>query len=221
MPELSSSDSGKAARRGRNSLQEAQSRRTHSRLIESAIKEFAERGYSDTNIEHVLKRAGVSRASFYAHFDGKLSLVCAICENLMPAWRPLFENLLTLTDTSIPSLERWAERYIQYHREYQVVSGLLYRIWNVEARLQELMEQHTEGTIDALGERYPAFAAARVDGDQRLRAKLLLWQIDEISFWVVQGRVADPAGSAARIIAEHIHTFLNRIPEANAAPRGA
>jgi len=207
----------RTARRGRNALQEAQSQLTHSRLIESAIETFAERGYSDTSIEDVLQHAGVSRASFYSHFDGKFSLVCAIAENLLPAWRPLFDDLAVLPVASIPALERWARRYLRYHREYQVVSGLVYRTLGVEERLRELLTQQTDTTIDALGRRYPAFAAAALDGSQRLRARLLLWHIDEISFWVTQGRVADPGGAAARVIAEQIHAFLNRVPEARAS----
>jgi len=43
-------------------------RSQHSRLIQAATDEVAERGYVNTTVAHIIARAGVSRATFYALF---------------------------------------------------------------------------------------------------------------------------------------------------------
>ena len=90
----------------RNARQEQQRRQTREALLRAAAAVFAERGYLDTSVEHVLARAGVSRAAFYAHFDSKLALVCEIARDFVPQWRPVFDQLMAEFSraTGIPHL---------------------------------------------------------------------------------------------------------------------
>jgi AcrR family transcriptional regulator len=41
------------------------------RLLTGAALALAEHGYAEMNVEHILDQAGVSRATFYEHFDNK------------------------------------------------------------------------------------------------------------------------------------------------------
>jgi AcrR family transcriptional regulator len=44
---------------------------TKARLLETATKLFADRGFAGTSIESVLEASGVSRGSLYHHFDAQ------------------------------------------------------------------------------------------------------------------------------------------------------
>lgn len=45
------------------------------RLLRGVALALAERGYSQMTVEHVLEKAGVSRATYYDHFENKLDAV--------------------------------------------------------------------------------------------------------------------------------------------------
>ena len=53
------------------SLREQQRLATRARIIDAALLVFEKRGMAGATIEEILGAAGVSRATFYAHFTGK------------------------------------------------------------------------------------------------------------------------------------------------------
>ncbi len=201
---------GVIGRRGRNALQAEQRQRTRALILAAATELFNERGYSETSIAPILARAAVSRAAFYAHFDSKLALICAIAEEFKPTWRPVFAHLVTLRTPSLAALEDWATRYLAFHQDYRAVCGVLTQVTSLEERLYQEISAQRDALIAYLGTRYPAFAAAAHDADARLRARLLLWQMDQTCFFVVHGRTPDPGQGAPRLIAEQLYSFLQR-----------
>lgn len=50
-------------------------------IIETAESLFYTKGYENTSIQDVLDALNLSKGGFYHHFESKLSLLCAICEN--------------------------------------------------------------------------------------------------------------------------------------------
>jgi AcrR family transcriptional regulator len=52
-----------------------------SRVIEAALKLFAERGYHGTSVPAVMERAGIGAGSLYRLFEGKEALVNAVFRN--------------------------------------------------------------------------------------------------------------------------------------------
>ncbi len=56
---------------------------TQSRLIESALALFAERGYAHTSIRKIADHAGVSLGLLYHYFSSKESLLTAVFDNTM------------------------------------------------------------------------------------------------------------------------------------------
>jgi len=61
---------------------DARVRRTRDALLEALFLEMTDRGYERTTVQHLLARAGVGRATFYAHFDGKEALLAASLQRL-------------------------------------------------------------------------------------------------------------------------------------------
>jgi AcrR family transcriptional regulator len=51
------------------------------RLLRAAAAEFAERGYAGTSSESISRRAGMSKATFYEHFDNKEDCIIGLFEH--------------------------------------------------------------------------------------------------------------------------------------------
>ncbi len=58
-------------------------RRTRARLLEAGRALFEERGFADTGVDDVVRRAGVSHGTFYTYFDGKESLFRQIVDGVV------------------------------------------------------------------------------------------------------------------------------------------
>ena len=52
-----------------------------SRLLQGLAQSVAAKGYADTTIADIVREAGVSRRTFYEHFDGKPAALIALYES--------------------------------------------------------------------------------------------------------------------------------------------
>jgi AcrR family transcriptional regulator len=53
------------------------------RILESAKRVFARRGYHDTNISHICEDLGIARGTLYQHFTSKKDVFAAIVEDML------------------------------------------------------------------------------------------------------------------------------------------
>jgi AcrR family transcriptional regulator len=60
------------------SLKVQSGQKTYAELVAIARKVFSKRGYSDTAIEEIVRKAGVTRGALYHHFEGKKGLFLAV-----------------------------------------------------------------------------------------------------------------------------------------------
>ena len=68
----------KAKRKSKLSLKVQNGQKTYAELVAIARKVFSKRGYSDTAIEEIVRKAGVTRGALYHHFEGKKGLFLAV-----------------------------------------------------------------------------------------------------------------------------------------------
>lgn len=59
-----------------------QGRATREALLEAARAEFGARGYAETGVEEIVRRAGVTKGAFYHHFSGKEELFLRVFEQV-------------------------------------------------------------------------------------------------------------------------------------------
>ncbi len=57
------------------------SEETRSRIFESAIKLFSNRGYNKASVDDICAGAGISKGAFYHHFKSKQALFLALLDN--------------------------------------------------------------------------------------------------------------------------------------------
>src|ERR671918_361237 len=70
-----------AAQATRRRSQPERSEATQSALVDSARDLFASEGYSDTQLDDVVREAGVTKGALYHHFQGKADLFRAVFED--------------------------------------------------------------------------------------------------------------------------------------------
>ncbi|MDO8187851.1 helix-turn-helix domain-containing protein [Conexibacter sp. JD483] len=135
---------------------------TRERLRTAALELFATRRLADVAVEELLSAADVSRATFYAHFDGKNALVEALVRELwalgdaaalavcaLPEWSPAalrgflraradgewaqaHELALAVGEAALADPDGWRER----------VDALIARLAAADPRWRALGEEH-------------------------------------------------------------------------------
>lgn len=66
------------------------SEETRSRILESAIKLFSNRGYNKASVDDICAEAGISKGAFYHHFESKQALFLA----LLDSWLQTIDNAI-------------------------------------------------------------------------------------------------------------------------------
>ena len=70
-----------------------ESARRKEKLLDIAQDEFLRQGYTETSVDRIAKRSGVSKATIYSHFTNKENLFEVISlrsvKDLRPAWRAI------------------------------------------------------------------------------------------------------------------------------------
>jgi AcrR family transcriptional regulator len=95
------------------------------RIFAAAVAEFAERPFSQASINSIIKKAGISRGSFYQYFADKADLYTHVITRITAEKLDVFaEYTLPATDdgffantlASLPAVFAWAERRPDYNR---------------------------------------------------------------------------------------------------------
>lgn len=193
---------------GGNSLQRAQRADTRQRLIDGAKSVFARLGYATATTEHVLTEAGVSRASFYAHFPGKAALVSAIAEQFGPVWRPLYAELAAMTSFTPAKLREWCARHVQIYREHQDICIILTQAAAIESDVYWKLAAEQEAIIDLLANANLGLAHLSTDRDARTRAALVLSNIDNTCYFLAVRHWADDPSAGTSAMADALGRFL-------------
>jgi AcrR family transcriptional regulator len=61
-------------------------------LVAVAARVMLRRGYAATQVSHVVREAGVSRGTFYRHFESKRQLLAALARDLLDRILPGFDR---------------------------------------------------------------------------------------------------------------------------------
>ena len=100
------------------------------RIIEAALRIFADKGYHEATMEDVADRLGVSEGTIYLYFKSKRELFKAISE---PGEHQVAEILSSAMDSEDP-LERFFELAAEVYEQYESISGLLVELFAEASR---------------------------------------------------------------------------------------
>jgi AcrR family transcriptional regulator len=80
------------------------------KILRAAFDAFAEKGYSQTSMDDIVKRSGLSKGTLYWHFKNKQKLFLATLEMVMKDWD---EQLANLADAGGPAEDRIRSFFLQ------------------------------------------------------------------------------------------------------------
>ena len=114
-------------------------------LMDSAIKEFTERGYENASYNKIIERSGLSKGTVYYYFENKDSL-------LKMALNEMIEQFISISDgLDLPeTTEEFWEVDSEYHRRIMKFlfespySGLVYVVFRNEQRINSEMSDFVE-----------------------------------------------------------------------------
>jgi AcrR family transcriptional regulator len=165
----SQASAGKAPRTARGE-------RTLRKILDAAIDEFGERGFSEGSIVGITQRARVALGTFYTYFDSKEAVFKALVRDMSSRVREHVAPVLMAATDTLDGEEKALESYLEFARAHKQV----YRIIDeAEFADPQGFEEHYRTTaariaarLDAGKARGEVFAA-----DSRIASDVEAWAI--------------------------------------------
>lgn len=166
---------------GRNGFQQQRKEQTRAAILAGAATVFSATPYVFATIDDLIAAAGVSRATFYTHFDSKLALALAIYDSIESDWQGLYNELALMAHPAHAELEGWLRRLAHIYVEHGYITSLVIQLATFEPSFRQRLRDDGDQLIDRLGGAdVGGFRAALVDDAQRVRARLVLARLDQI-----------------------------------------
>lgn len=127
---------------------EPQSRTQVLRAVEELLQSAR---LDELKVGQIVAAAGVSRATFYVHFDTKFSVVAALIEDLvgqhLAVWSPLFDGAGPIEESLLRSC---IEGTVAQWREHAAVLTATIEGWHSDPEIHELWSAMLERFAEAL-----------------------------------------------------------------------
>jgi AcrR family transcriptional regulator len=203
---------------GRQSLREAQKQFTRQRLLDAAVEEFSERGYSATTVDDIVSRAGATRATFYLHFKGKSELVLELMEKAND-FRPHWEVLREFPQR--PSRERiraWLDATTKAWEDNRDLISVIYQGVAADQELLAGQDERARAVLSVFVDSIRHLGWAD-DSHARIEAMLLFAPLERIfTYWNFEDDTGE-RGQVLDLLTENWWTAFNRA--ADTAPAAA
>lgn len=97
-----------------------------SRIIETATKEFAKKGYHDASVSNIASKSGVSVGAIYKYFENKQDLFLTIVDHSISRMEALLVGLAKADEDVLLKVEKILREIILVSRE----EGILIKLYN-------------------------------------------------------------------------------------------
>jgi AcrR family transcriptional regulator len=192
---------------------------TRAAILLAGRQVFARATYIEARIDDIIRAAGVSRATFYAHFATKLDLAYAIYDEIAPQTTALFARLPGLVDGDALAMRGWLLEFVGLYVGHRYVTPLIAQLQLFEDSFRQRMAADGDALIDLVGRAgVPSFARAMGKSEdaarQRIRARLLFNRVAYVCAQVARGEIAsEQADTWLAVVGEEMIAFL-REPDA-------
>jgi len=115
---MSQASAGKAPRTARGE-------RTLRKILDAAIDEFGERGFSEGSIVGITQRARVALGTFYTYFDSKEAVFKALVSDMSARVREHVAPVLVAATDTLEGEEKALESYLQFARAQKQVYRII------------------------------------------------------------------------------------------------
>jgi len=202
---------------GRNGFQQQRKEQTRVAILTGAASVFSATPYLFATIDDLIAAAGVSRATFYTHFDSKLSLALAIYDSIESDWQRLYSELTRMPHPDQSGLEDWLGRLAHLYVEHGFVTSLVIQLATFEPGFRQRLRSDGDRLIDMLGEagvggfrNVSSRESPSSAKTERVRARLILTRLDQICSELAIGNIlpADERALYIKVGAEDLLRFM-------------
>ena len=192
------------------SAQEPEPRRlkTRRRISRAAQHVFRERGIAGTSIEAIVRAAGVSRATFYLHFDGKEAIVREQMREQDGHLLRLYAMLRDVREPNVHAVRDWLQYHVTAARAFRGELYLFSLSTAFDDAARRIVADQRRRVIALLGERFAAFRPDAEDKRGRTRCLLMMFALEQCVAALVHGDVLPDEAAALDEMAGRLATFI-------------
>ncbi|MFD6856099.1 TetR/AcrR family transcriptional regulator [Rhodococcus sp. NPDC060090] len=166
----------------RLSMRERQRNLTRQSILDASLEAFAERGYFATTVDDIVQRAGIGRATFYLHFDGKATVLRNLRDARMVEWQA--QDGFTWGHDKAASVRTFFERMVDFYLEAPILYKTLHE---ARAADPEFAAEHMR-TMEELVVEWSRTKTAASTEQLRLSVAMLYSMLDYfMHLWLIQG----------------------------------
>ena len=149
------------------------------RILNVAIKEFADNGFENTSIQQIAKKAGISVGSIYKYFENKETMFSMVVHEGMSSLEDLLMSLADSSEDILVKAEKIIRELLKYSRKNpeliklycqlttsdnsEFLNGISQRIEAVSASIYTVTISNAQETGDVRDDINPAFFAFLLD----------------------------------------------------------
>jgi AcrR family transcriptional regulator len=146
---------------GLNEFARQQKEESRRRLTDAAERVFNRAGYIAPSVDDIAQEAGVSRQTFYRHFDGKLAIALDYFERQNDISLPLWLKIGDIDFTDPAVVTGWITELFDFNEARRLSLRTFVEIGITEPAFLDRIKALIQGIVDTLGDKIPALAAAR------------------------------------------------------------
>jgi AcrR family transcriptional regulator len=133
--------------------------RSRTAILETVEELLRVRRLDELTVAEIVEAAGVSRATFYTHFDSKFSVVAALVRDIVNGvyenWRRWFEGDEPADE---PTLRRYTDESVRRWHDHPALLAATVEGWHTDPEIHDLWQR----TLD----NFSAALAARIERDR-------------------------------------------------------
>lgn len=189
------------------SLRQAQKQATRRAIVRAARACFLSNGVAKTTFDDIAARAGVSRATVYLYFSSKEHLLLGMLEEDWDAQCTLFA-LLPAEARAADDFAAWLRQVIAGYQARRGSMGLYAMALAQIPELSGRVDQQRDRLVGTLGQRFPAFAVAHREMEQRVAAHLMLVQLEHVCLMAMRGYAEEAVEAGIGLVSRRMAAFV-------------
>jgi AcrR family transcriptional regulator len=189
-----------------------QKNRTRRAILQAGREVFAARGFEAPNVADLARAAGISRATFYLHYQSREEVMQAVFEREV-RWQ--LRRYRTLTADIVASKRKllgWAERFIAGFKTERHYVLIIYRALSVDPKNLAPIMRARYRTVRAVARRVPAFrllgANGKLDRERAIEMYFLTQRLEDVSLlWAFEDEWTADIDFALRSVVNSLFAF--------------